>query len=202
MRKVMWLSLVVSAGLVTPAAAQNANFRRPEVLKLVQMQPWADVAKVRSTPQGNVVFACETKWGENRIEGQMRWLLVPRDRAQPVRFLKASEVRALGLRTLADAKKEARKLGAAAKYSGGKPYREFGLRDMTTHHTKHQGTGLSYVFNGIPATPIDLGVHPHDPSVRQRAKQVAFSVPVERARRNGQTAWPTDVEHVPVNPAP
>lgn len=191
------LALLFGAPL---AEARTANFRRPEVLKLTGMNPWADVAKVKAMPGGNVVAACETAFTNGTIRASFNWIFVPHDRTRPVRPMGDKEVRGLGLRTVGEAQKEAVKLGQRAKFAAGKPFSAVWLRDITTHHTKHKGTGLSYVFGATPAKPLDMGLHPHDPQVRLFAHQIGLSVPMVRAQRDGQSAWPIDQQHVPVSP--
>ena len=204
MRTVCVLALV--GGIVlcgsTDAEAQRATFRRPEVMKLVQQNDWTHLATAVKVKGGLVVGACEKAFEGGRPTAKLSWVLVPLDRKQQVRILTGKEVRGYGLRTKVEARQLAGKLGADARYAEGIPYSDLTFAGITTHHAKHQGTGLSYLFTAAPAQPLDAGLHPHDSGTRVMIKRVGFSVPVLRSQKRGESAWRNLVEFVPVSAQP
>lgn len=196
-----WTLLVLTgllAAAPTSARAVSASFRRPEVIKLAKMNDWTHLATALQTKEGLVVGACEKGFEGGRTTAKLRWVFVPLDRSQPVRLLTSKEVRGFGLRTVTEARKLAARLGPAARFDAGKPYRDATFAGITTHHAKPRNSGLSYRFTAEPGQPLDGGLHPHDPGTRVTVKRVGFSVPVLRGQKRGESAWPDQVEFVPL----
>jgi hypothetical protein len=189
------LALVLALG--TAAAAGTANFRRPEVIKLMKIDAYyCSVAHVKDVKGGMVVAAFEPKEKGTPFS----YIFVPQDRNQPVRRIKNAELAGFGLRSIKEAFREAMNLGGESLFAGGKPYKKLRFQGITTHHNKHAGTSLSYLFTAVPTRTVEIAPREwSDPGERLRAAEVSFSVPIWKGQRRGKTAWPSDIKTLTSN---
>lgn len=156
----------------------SATFRRPEVLKLMRNKEsyHMNTTLMGQTKKGLIIAATDYAPRADKHYTKFRWVFLPYNKAKPVRIIKDDAARRLGLRPLRDARKEAYKLNADAKFGKGKPFKSLKLSYITTGTNKHAGTERSFVFSAKLTKPVD------------GARSVGLSVPMRKGP-GAQTAF-------------
>lgn len=180
--------VVIAAGacllLAAPARAESGNYRRAEVIQLTKVQSWSKVSRLRDwqlgQQKGTVCAVSERALDPYEGSARFRMVFVPDDRSKPVKILTAKQTREAGYRTIAEARKVAKELGPGATFAWALPLRNVRLYATTSHHAKHRGTGLSYLFAAEPSRP----------SPGAPIEQIRLGVPMLRSQVRGETAAP------------